>query len=525
MLHRHEFADRRGTFRVHTAPVDAVPIHVHTMRRHRRHGYALLLLLAGSVAAAAAATGDAGGAVLQAAIAQVDAGDFAGAEAAIAAALPAATPSDARALQYQRERMRRIRLDFGQDADAVEARVRRQIPDLTGDEFARWDAQGLFERMDIDGRRLYFNRTASNLFRISAEARARRADPQPFAGSPLESANPHHREVVALARARHSDSVAPHRVRITQSLAVDADAVPAGETVRAWIPYPRAIPGQQDDIRFVSSEPAAHDIAPEPTLQRTVYLEKPARAGKKTEFSVTYELTLSARHFDVDAGKVVAADITSDLAPFVAERAPHVVFTDDLRAFSRQVVGNEANPWRIAQKLYAAVDRIPWAGAREYSTISNISDYALHAGHADCGQQTLLLIALLRLNGIPARWQSGMMFADNGGASDNYWNLHDWGQLYIAPYGWMPMDVTFGRLDDPDPAVAGFYLGGLDAWRIAFNDDYSRPFAPAKQHFRSETVDLQRGEVEWSGGNLYFNQWDYDFVATPQPSAPIGERI
>ena len=203
---------------------------------------------------------------------------------------------------------------------------------------------------------------------------------------------------------------------------------------------------------------------------------------------------------------------SAELAPFLAERAPHIVFTQDLRDFSRKVVGDEKNPWRIAQKLYAAVDQVPWAGAREYSTISNISDYALHAGHADCGQQTLLLMTLLRMNGIPARWQSGMMFADNG-----YWNLHDWGQLYIAPYGWMPMDVTFGRLDDADPAVANFYLGGLDAWRIAFNDDYGRPFVPAKQFFRSETVDLQRGEAEWSGGNLYFDQWDYDFVATPQP--------
>lgn len=445
-------------------------------------------------------------------IARIDSGDFAGAKAAIAAALPAATPLDARVLEYQRERMRRIRLDFDQDAVAVQARVRREIPDLSEAEFARWDAQGLFERMDIDGRRLYFNRTASNLFQISEEARARRAHPKPFTASPLESANPHHREVVALARKQHAATVAPHRVRITQSLAVNADAVPAGETLRAWIPYPRAIPGQQEYIRFVSSEPAAHDIAPESTQQRTVYLEKPARAGAKTKFSVTYELTLSARYVQPEADKVVPAPATPELAPFVAERAPHVVFTDALREFSRQAVGDETNSWRIAQKLYASVDRIPWAGAREYSTISNISDYALHAGHADCGQQTLLLITLLRLNGIPARWQSGMMFASNG-----YWNLHDWGQLYIAPYGWIPMDVTFGRLDDPDPAVAGFYLGGIDAWRIAFNDDYSRPFAPAKQYFRSETVDLQRGEVEWSGGNLYFNQWDYDFVATPQP--------
>ena len=445
-------------------------------------------------------------------ITRIDAGDFAGAEAEIAKALPDANANDARVLAFQRERMHRIRLDFEQDAAAVQARVRQEIPDLKDEEFARWDAQGLFERMDIDGKRLYFNRAASNLFRISAEARARRADPKPFSASPLESINPYHRQVVALAREQHSNSVAPHRVRITQSLAVNADAVPAGETLRAWIPYPREIPGQQTDIRFVSSEPDTHQIAPASALQRTVYLEKPAQAGAKTRFSITYEVTLSARHFDIDPDKVVPAPKTAALAPFVAERAPHVMFSDALRAVAGRVVEDEKNPWRITQALYKWVDHIPWGGAREYSTISNISDYALHAGHADCGQQTLLLITLLRMYGIPARWQSGMMFADNG-----YWNLHDWGEVYIAPYGWIPMDVTFGRLDDADPAVANFYLGGLDAWRIAFNDDYSRQFVPAKQHFRSETVDLQRGEVEWSGGNLYFDQWDYVFVATPQP--------
>ena len=36
-------------------------------------------------------------------------------------------------------------------------------------------------------------------------------------------------------------------------------------------------------------------------------------------------------------------------------------------------------------------------------------------------------------------------------------------------------------------------------------------FVPPKAHFRSDTVDSQRGEVEWSGGNLYFDRWDYDF--------------
>src|SRR5690606_33470105 len=228
----------------------------------------------------------------------------------------------------------------------------------------------------------------------------------------------------------------------------------------------RALPGQQEDIRFIASVPAEPLVAPESALQRTVHLETRAEAGKPTVFSTTYELTIHARRHVVDPARVRPAAITTALAPFVAEQPPHIVFNEAIRLFSRQVVGEEKDPWRIAQKLYAAVDQVPWAGAREYSTIGNISDYALHAGHADCGQQTLLLVTLLRLNGIPARWQSGMVWSDG-----DYSNLHDWGQLWIEPYGWIPMDVTTGRLESADPDIAGFYLGGVDAYRIAFNDD------------------------------------------------------
>ena len=54
-----------------------------------------------------------------------------------------------------------------------------------------------------------------------------------------------------------------------------------------------------------------------------------------------------------------------------------------------------------------------------------------------------------------------------------------------------------------------FYLGGIDAFRLIVNDDYSKPLFPAKIYPRSETVDFQRGEVEWRCGNLYFDNWNY----------------
>ncbi|MFK2929718.1 transglutaminase domain-containing protein [Dyella agri] len=453
-------------------------------------------------------------------ISQIDAGHFKAAEASIEQALtqPQLATQTRNALLFQRERMHRILLDFTLSADDVKARVRKEIPDLSDAEFARWNAEGLFEHQVIDGRTLYFKRSPSNLFRLSPEALARRAVQTPLSAGPMESLNDHQRAVYHTALAEHRSSVLPRRVRMTQILTVKADAVPAGQIVRAWIPYPRAIAGQQENIRYVASEPAQHEIAPTTALQRTVHLEQPAHAGQPTVFSVTYELTVYAQYHAVDPDRTRLPAITPELAPFVAERPPHIVFTPAMRAFSRKVVGNEKNPWRIAQKLFAAVDRIPWAGAREYSTISNISDYTLHAGHGDCGQQTMLLMTLLRLNGIPTRWQSGMVFADDGKYSD----IHDWGYLYLAPYGWVPMDVTTGQLrpgPGDDPALQWFYLGGLDAYRIAFNDDYGQTFAPPKQHFRSDNVDSQRGEVEWNGGNLYFDQWDYDFKWQILPAA------
>lgn len=441
----------------------------------------------------------------------IDVGHFEGARAGIAQARarPGLDARQRRALDFQVERMRRILLDFSLTPAQAQAKLRQQIPDMSEAEFRDWDRRGLLEYMIVDGQTRYFQRAPSNLFRLDAAALARRRpDAKPLSAGPMESLNPHHAQVRDEAMNTGLGYVQPRRVRITQTLTVAADAVPAGERVRAWLPYPRAVPRQQDGIALLRSTPAAHTIAPESAAMRTIYLQRTAQAGQPTRFEASYELTVHAQYRRIDPAKVRPAPVDATTRPYLGERAPHMVYTEAMRTFSRETVGEETNPYYIAKKLYAAVDRIPWAGAREYSTISNISDYALHAGHADCGQQTLLLMTLLRLNGIPARWQSGWVFGDDG-----YTNMHDWAWMYLAPYGWVPVDVTTGRFDSPDRQLADFYFGGLDAYRVVYNDDYGREFVPAKRFDRSDTVDSQRGEVEWRGGNLYYDQWDYHYTA------------
>ncbi len=96
-----------------------------------------------------------------------------------ALAQPSLSSADRQALDFERERMRRIRLDFSLTAEDAQARLRRQIPDLSSAEFAAWDAAGLLEHRVIDGQTLYFNRAPSNLFRLSEAAVKRRSSSTP----------------------------------------------------------------------------------------------------------------------------------------------------------------------------------------------------------------------------------------------------------------------------------------------------------------------------------------------------------
>lgn len=400
------------------------------------------------------------------------------------------------------ERQARMARDFQWTEAQVKEKLAELIPDYSNADFKRWDAAGLLEYQIIDGEKRYFNRAVSNLFYIDDAARDRRIEPKSwyYSIAPLYQVHPHHQAVM-------NNEDTQKRIRITYELTVKPDVIPADQTLRVWLPFPREIPGQQTDIQLLAASPADPLVADAQQLQRTAYFEQQTQAGEPTKFSISYEYTAHAIHNLIDAEQVRPLSDPEALAPYLSERAPHMLFNETLQQLNKAIIGDETNPYRIAQKLFAAVDDIPWASAREYSSIANISEYAATTGHADCGQQTLLLMTLMRMNGIPTRWQSGWEFSDA-----RFSTMHDWGWFYLEPYGWMPMDVTHGQLNTMDEALRWFYLGSLDAYRLTFNDDFSQPFFPAKQHTRSETVDSQRGEVEWELGNLYFDKWNYNMT-------------
>ena len=406
---------------------------------------------------------------------------------------------------FEIERLERIKKDFTRSSAEVIDYIKKYIPGVTDKDLEKWEKEKSLEYMIIDGQKKYFNQAAYNLFLINEEAKKIKQEKEKPKKPELYNRVEGVREIIKLAKEEGCKYVKPTRVRIKYSLSVNKDAVPEGKIIRCWLPFPREIMNRQADIKPVSAFPERYILSDNRDyLQRTIYFEAPAVKGQKTTFEVIFEYTGYAFYNKINPGEVKPVQLNEELKPFVQERPPHIVFTKELKELSKKIVGQEANPHKIAQKIFKWIhDNIPWASARDYSTIRNISKYCYQNMHGDCGIQTILFMTLCRINGIPTKWQSGWTTTPGRAG------MHDWGEIYFEPYGWLPVDATYGLLDSEDDDVKWFYLGNMENFRLIVNDDYTQPLYPAKIYPRSDTVDFQRGEVEWEGGNLFFDQWDY----------------
>lgn len=419
--------------------------------------------------------------------------------------LTAAEISD---LEFQKEKMNRIRLDFKKNEADMLSYLKKYYPDVDHKTLEKFEKDRSLESMLIDGEKKYFNRAAPNLFLINKEAMEQKEKVQGAETDALDKFLSNHiPEVVKNSAAQNSRIVNPVKMQITYTLSVKPNVVPDGEIIRCWLPFPREKHARQSDIKLLSVNSDEYTIADNNNPQRTLYMEKKAVKDEPTVFKMKLNYTCSSEWFDIDPSKVKQYDTESDFyKTYTSERPPHVVFTDEIKELSKRIVGNETNPYLKARLIFEWIsNNIPWAGAREYSTLDNIPAYCLQNKHGDCGIKTLLFMTLARYNGIPAKWQSGWMMHPVEK------NLHDWGEAYFEGYGWVPVDQSFGIQNySSDPKVKYYYTNGIDSYRLIVNDDFSQPLYPAKIYPRSETVDFQRGEVEWRCGNLYFDKWDYD---------------
>ncbi len=399
----------------------------------------------------------------------------------------------------------RISLDFSVTEDQVKSQIEKRFGPFTPADKEIWEKKGWLEYRLINGNKMYFNRAASNLMLLKAFYEKKEERQNKIDNDSGMVFRRKHTEEAFKTSGNQSAPVVPVNIKITYTITVKQDVVPDGETIRCWMPWPKENHSRQKNVELLNSSNREYLIAPDSSIHSTIYMEEKSKKGFPTDFEISFLYQSRAQYFNLGTLKPLPYDkTTANYKKYTSEQLPQICFTEHIKRLTDSIVGPEENPSEVVKKIYLWFkENIPWTGALEYSVMQNIPEYVYQNRRGDCGMQTFLYMSMLRYKGIPVKWQSGWMVPPGEE------NLHDWCEVYYEGIGWVPSDVSYDLQKSEKPEIKQYYLSGIDSYRLIVNDGISGPLHPEKQFMRSEPYDFQRGEVEWKGGNLYFDKWNY----------------
>lgn len=412
-----------------------------------------------------------------------EAGEFARMERVIALRL-----ADPHVPQALRERLR-FQLVIARDLpgayphtrQALLAALKARIRDFTEDELEALRDDGTLDWRFIEGEVRFKDNCISSLLKTRPEYAARALDPEVLAG--------------AARRAQALDGVIARmkerghlraRFELHEQMTVRSSRLSPGETLRIHLPLP-VVGAQVTRAALLSTTHPAREIAPQDAPHRTVFFELPYESGMTVGADLSYEI--DAPFCDPKPELVCAEQPSFD----TEEMPPHVVFTPYLRALAEEILGGETNPLRKARLIYDFITtQAVYRFMPPYRTVTQIPEYFLSGLRGDCGVQAITFITLCRLAGIPAKWQAGLATEPDSAGN------HDWARFYVAPYGWLYADCSYGGSAYRAGALDrwNFYFGNLEPWRLPLCSEFQQEFTPAKRFLRYDPYDNQNGEIE-----------------------------
>ena len=372
------------------------------------------------------------------------------------------------------------------------AALREKIPDLTEEEFADLKDHGKIDWIYVNGEEKYFESFVSTLLLVNAELRKRAEKSDPS----LAEKDPEEELLSDIIHQLKEKKTLSYHFQIKASVQIADDAFHPGH-VMVHMPVP-CLSKQVKEMKLVSTSSPDYVLADETAPQRTICYEE--NMTENHPFSVTYEYVNHVDYTDVDVNQVKAID-PDEFKDELSEKLPHIRFTPYMKSLAEKLTEGITNPYLKAKSIYDYITtNVEYSYVRIYSSIENLSEYAAIGHKGDCGIQSLMFITLCRIAGIPAKWQSGLYTTPYSAG------MHDWAQFYIAPYGWLFADCSFGgsAYRNHDEENRQFYFGNLDPFRMPANSDIQENFTPAKKFLRADTCDNQRGEIEYDDRGLRF---------------------
>ena len=400
----------------------------------------------------------------------------------------------------QREMMLRTPPDYPFDRAQALTRVREHIPDFSEAEFDRLVDDGKVGWIYLRGEPRYFARFFETLCKANHEF-ARRAGVQLRGVESVAGVAGQQDRLERCTRLMRSRGSLSNRIRVRASVRLKDELFTPGMFLRAHLPLPAACE-QQSEIVIEEIFPGG-TAAPEDAPQRTVCWE--GRWRENPRFSVTYSYVHTARYHDLSLPGTQPPLSGEELAPFLAEEPPHIVFTPYLRALADELTRGMDDPLEKARSIYDFISlNMKYTFMPAYFGLENIAENCARSFTGDCGVFALLFITLCRCAGVPAQWQSGLT------AEPDFCGGHDWARFYVPGYGWLFADPSYGTaaVRAGKEGRRKFYFGSLDPYRMVANRQFQAPFTVEKAHWRADPYDNQVGELETADRGFTYEEFD-----------------
>lgn len=419
-------------------------------------------------------------------------GDFERAQKLIDLRLQKELPSMLRErLILEREILKRMPKAYPFSKEEALKKMKAEIRDFHAEELDRLVDEGMLEWIFVKGEMHFAELFLESLCIVRKDYKDRLLHPEP------ENKSREARDRVIQKMKR--DGRAAYRFTIRASIRLGKDLKNTGEKVRVYLPIPN-VGSQIRNVELLETSEGLVHVSAQDALQRTAYFEAVPEDGKEFFVEYTYENHMEYKTPDPEA-------VTGDQPGiYLGEQLPHIRFSKYLRNLTAEVIGTETNPLLKAKKIYYFITgNVNYSFMRPYAAILDIPEYAASGLRGDCGIQALTFITMCRIAGVPARWQAGLYTTPYEAGN------HDWAQFYVAPYGWLYADCSFGgsARREGDEERRAFYFGNLDPFRMCSNLDFQADFDPPTKYLRADPYDNQTGEVEFENRGADAEEYEH----------------
>ncbi|MCP4406578.1 MAG: hypothetical protein GY807_02230 [Gammaproteobacteria bacterium] len=306
----------------------------------------------------------------------------------------------------------------------------------------------------------------------------------------LDPADPLENDIPPLIAATQNlqiESINPRHAHLTFNFLFRNDG--PGEVTRLDVFLP--IPSNYDNQRIYNlSFTAPYTVLTDRYNQPIAYFKFTNLApGQQATVSWGGDVEVEAKNYNIDPGQVTGLDqIPPDIISAYTTNENKYRLESQIIQDAAQVAANGAtNPYWIAHNVHDFVaNRLTYFNDHQWDDAETV--YLQQ--HGSCSEYTFLFIALCRANGVPARYVGGTRQRQDGIYVDTV--FHRWAEVYLPPYGWVPIDVTHDDIEGGLPVYT--YFGAITDERFA--------------------VAINGGDSEYLGWN-YHSSYRYYYTGSP----------